>query len=160
MREHSDHFISCPDCELERCGVALGCCLKFGPRADIADVALDHFVRPDKVNITDKLDLDFFAGLRAKRQILVPDVLVCLQRFESSLIRCNVFEQTDLPELEAGHAFERIIEKTKQKCIHIDDLAVIRVKNQDPTLRSFEYPPVAKLRYFEGELQRVSSPAG
>ena len=67
--------------------MALGRRLKFSPRTDIAYVALNHFDRTDKVNVTDKLDLDLLASLRAEREIFVPDVLLCLQRFESGLIR-------------------------------------------------------------------------
>src|SRR4029453_18707899 len=98
--------MSCFDCKLERMGVALGCRLKFSPRGDIADVALDHFGLADKVDITNKLDLDFLAGFRTKRKIFVTDVLVGLQFFERGLVRCDIFEQADLPELEADYAFE------------------------------------------------------
>ena len=76
MREHSDRFVSCSAREFECIGVDLGRRLQFSPRADIADVALNHLARSDKVNITDKLDLDFLPGFRAERQIFVPDVLV------------------------------------------------------------------------------------
>src|SRR4029077_20617442 len=109
VREHGDHLISCSACELDRVGVAFGCRLKFSQHADIADVALDHFGCADKVDVADKLDLDLLAALRAERVVFVPDVLLCLQLLESGLIRCNVLEQADLPELEADYAFERIV---------------------------------------------------
>src|ERR1700730_9256406 len=134
-------------------GVALGRRLKFSPRGNIADVALDHFGGTDKVDITDKLDLDLLAGPRAERQIFVPDVLFCLQFFESGLVRCDVFEQADLPELEADYAFKRIVEQIEQKWIHIDDLAAVGVEDQYAVLRGFEEPAVAQLRHTRAERQ-------
>jgi hypothetical protein len=61
-----------------------------------------------------------------------------LKRFESGLIRCDVFELADLPEPETDHAFERIVQQIEEKWIYIDDLAGIRVENQDAILRGFE----------------------
>src|SRR6202011_2282341 len=138
VEKHTVRFIFCFDCELERMGVALGRRLKFSPRGDIADVALDYFGWADKVDITNELDLNFPAGLRAERKIFVTDVLLGLQFLERCLVRCDVFEQTDLPELEADYAFERIVEQIEQKWIHIDDLAAVGVEDQDAVLRGFE----------------------
>src|ERR1043166_2384402 len=138
VEEDSVRFVFCFDCKLEGMGVALGRRLKLSPRRDIADVALDHFGWADKIDITNELDLDFPAGLRAERQIFVTDVLLGLQLFESGLVRYDVFEETDLPQLEADYAFERIVEQIEQKRIHVDDLATVGVENQDAVLRGFE----------------------
>src|ERR1700736_56536 len=138
VEKHSVRFIFCFDCELKCMGVALGRRLKFSPGGDIADVALDHFGWADKVDITDKLHLDLFASLRPERQIFVTDVLLRLQLFEGGLVRCDVFEQADLPELEADYAFERIVEQIEQKWIHIDDLAAVGVEDREAVLRGSE----------------------
>ena len=78
MREHSDHFISFSARALECIGVDLGRRLQFSPGADIADVALNYLSRSDKVNITDKLDLDMLARPCAERLIFVPDIALFL----------------------------------------------------------------------------------
>jgi hypothetical protein len=114
-------------------------------RAHIADIALDHFVGPDEVNVTDKFDVNFLTCFAAERKVFVANILIPLQRLESGLIRCNVFKQTNLPESLADHVFEWIVEQIEQKGIYIDYLAGIRVKYQNAVLRSFEQPPIAKL---------------
>jgi hypothetical protein len=114
-------------------------------RADITDIALDHFIGPDEVNITDKLDVNFLARFATERKVFVANVLIPLQRLESGLIRCDVFELADLPESLADHVFEWIVEQIEQKGIYIDYLAGIRVEYQNAVLCSFKQPPIAKL---------------
>jgi hypothetical protein len=114
-------------------------------RADIADIALDHFIGPDEVNITDKLDVNFPTRFATERKVFVPNVLIPLQRLESGLIRCNVLELTNLPESLADHVFEWIVEQIEQKGIYIDYLAGVRVEYQNAVVRSFKQPPIAKL---------------
>ena len=101
MEEYSIRFISCFACELERMGMALGRRLKFSPRGDIADVALDHFGWADKVDIADKLDLDLLAAFSAQRQIFVADVLLCLQLFESGLVRFRMGSRANRAEMDS-----------------------------------------------------------
>ena len=40
--------------------------------------------------------------------------------------------------LKTDHAFKRILEQIEEKWIYVDDLAGIRVENQDAILRGFE----------------------
>ena len=112
---------------------------------NIANIALDHFVRADEVNITDKLDVNFLTCFAAERKVFIANVLIPLQRLESGLIRCNVFELTNLPESQTDYVFEWIVEQIQQKGIYIDYLTGICVKYQNAVLRSFKQSPIAKL---------------
>ena len=58
--------------------------------------------------------------------------------FEGGVIRSDVFEQTDFPELQADDVFEWVIEQIEQKRIRIDDFAGVRVENQNAVLRSLK----------------------
>src|SRR4029077_2720296 len=99
---------------------------------------LDHFARADKINTTNKLDMDLLASLGAKWAVFVPDVLFSLQLRERGLIRSDVFKQADLPELEADDAVEGIVEQIEQKGIHVDNPATVGVEDQDAVLGRFE----------------------
>src|SRR6059058_4499886 len=90
-------------------------------------------------------NLPLLTCFATERKVFVANVLIPLQGFESGLIRCDVFELTDLPESPADHVFEWIVEQIEQKGIYIDYLAGIRVKYQNAVLRSFKQPPIAKL---------------
>ena len=138
MGENADHVIFCFSRDLERLDAVLGRRLNFRTLADVADVALDHFLRADEVDITNKLDRHDFAALRAQRMVLVADVFLLLELGEGRFIRVDIVEQTDLPKLKTDDALERIVEQIEQERIRVDDFAGVCVENQDPILRGLE----------------------
>ena len=92
MRQHGEPIISRFRGEFEGRDASDEGPGRFRPLADIPNVALDHLLRPDKVNVTDKLNLDFPSRFGAEREVFVADILIGLQRFERSLVRRDVFE--------------------------------------------------------------------
>ena len=77
--ENADHVILCFCGESRAPRRGLGRRLNFRALADVADVALDNFIRADEVNIAHELDLRFRAGLCAERKILVANVFLRLE---------------------------------------------------------------------------------
>jgi hypothetical protein len=71
------------------------------PRGDVTDVALDHLLRIDEVDVADELDGDLPPVAPLQRQIVVTNVLPRLQVCERSPGVGPVLEGPDLPEVTA-----------------------------------------------------------
>ncbi len=125
-------------------------------RADVADVALDHFARADVVDIADEFDPDRFAAFRAERQIFVANVLVSLEHLESFVTRGDILELADFPKMQTDQSLKWIIQQIEQEWIRIDDLSTLRIRDQDSVLSRLEEATVTKLRLRQLELERAS----
>src|ERR1051325_1980525 len=83
VEEHSVRFISCFACQLERVDMALGYRLRFSPDANVTNVALDHFIGTDPIDVADEFDVNLFSVPSLQRKIFITIVFILLKFLES-----------------------------------------------------------------------------
>ena len=111
---------------------------------------LDHPLVPDGVHVADELHLDAPAVVRPQRQILVADVPFLLERPERHLIRLDVVEQADLPQLLPDQLVAGVAEQGGQERVRVEHPSGHRVDQQDAVLGRLEQAAVADLGEGQG----------
>ncbi|OWK34376.1 hypothetical protein FRUB_10347 [Fimbriiglobus ruber] len=92
--------------------------------------------------------------MRPERQVVVPDVLLLLERPERPLVGLNVTEQADLPEFLPDQIMPGGSEEVGEKRVRVEDAAGVRGDEQDAVLGRLEEAAVTGL----GECQGLGRP--
>src|SRR5690606_26202190 len=87
--------------------------------------------------------------LGLEREMLVAYILVAPKRFIGLTAGGNVLERSDFPKLLAEEFSVLIPQHLCQEWVRIDDVAAIRVENQDTVLRRFEQASITQFRRFQ-----------
>ena len=136
---------------LEFAAVFLELLLRPPAFRDVTDVALNHPVAVDLINVADKFHIDGPAVPGFQRNVVVTDVGFALQVSEFSLGRPGVLERDNVPEPVSQHLLPGIAQHVRQERVDIINLPGVRIENQDSVLRGFKQPAIAHF----GNLQRV-----
>ena len=115
----------------------------------VTNIATDHLTVIHQVYIADKLHGNGHSIAGFQRQILIADVFILLQGFESVPGSGDVFEHTDFPDIMSEQFIIQIPEQLQQVRIDINHPARSGIKDQDVVLCGFKEPAVALLRILQ-----------
>ena len=133
----------------------LQCCFGLYALGDVTDIALNHLGSINRVDVAYKLHVNSPTVFGFKRQILVADNPLRLERTKSGPGGGNILKRADFPEFLAHELTVRIAQHLNQKWVHVGDLPSLEIENQYSIFGGFKEPPVASLGVFQRLLRFI-----